>query len=325
MRPRVVQLLGDAALGGVRTVVEGVCGSSLAERFDFAIAQADGPWPEGPVPDVIVLNQACSWRGLPGLLRLRARHPRARLVVHEHHYCAGFEARNVPSRSRFRWMLRSHYRIADRVVAVSAAQAGWMRRARLVDAARLATVRLGRPLEALLELPAAPGGERLVLGAYGRLCRQKGFDVLLRAMRRLPPERFALRLGGEGPDLRPLQELGRGLGHVEFCGRVDDVPNFLRGCDAVVIPSRWEPGATIGVEVRAAGRPMVASDVDALPEQVRDAGLLVPAGDARALADALASLPGRDLTAWGRRARDSVKGSWEGHLAAWEAVLAGRP
>jgi glycosyltransferase involved in cell wall biosynthesis len=70
-------------------------------------------------------------------------------------------------------------------------------------------------------------------------------------------------------------------------GRADDVSARLSRARVAVIPSRWEGFSLFAAEAMAAGTPVVASDVDGLAEVVGDAGLLVPAGDPDALADAL--------------------------------------
>lgn len=48
-----------------------------------------------------------------------------------------------------------------------------------------------------------------------------------------------------------------------------DVPDFLSRCDVVAIPSRWEAGGLINIGAREAGRPILVSPVDGLPEQLR--------------------------------------------------------
>ena len=66
----------------------------------------------------------------------------------------------------------------------------------------------------------------------------------------------------------------------------------LEAADAVVVPSRAEPFGNTAVEAMHAARPLVASRVQGLAEVVTDAitGLLVPADDAAALAEALGAL-----------------------------------
>jgi glycosyltransferase involved in cell wall biosynthesis len=125
----------------------------------------------------------------------------------------------------------------------------------------------------------------------------KGFHVLLDAVRRLRQqgrEDVVLALCGEGPQLPELREQARPLGEqVRFLGRRDDVPQLLGGATIAVVPSLWEEAFGLAVaEGMAAGVPVVASRIGGIPEQVEDgqSGLLVPPGDADALAGALLRL-----------------------------------
>jgi glycosyltransferase involved in cell wall biosynthesis len=66
----------------------------------------------------------------------------------------------------------------------------------------------------------------------------------------------------------------------------------MHALDAFAMPSIWEGFGIVLLEAMAAGKPVVASRVATIPEVVVDGetGLLVPAGEAAALAEALASL-----------------------------------
>jgi len=61
--------------------------------------------------------------------------------------------------------------------------------------------------------------------------------------------------------------------------------------------------------------------VDGLQEQVQNCGLLVPANEPDKLAEAIASLPQQDLTAWGEAARASVVNAWAEFLQSWSLFL----
>lgn len=74
---------------------------------------------------------------------------------------------------------------------------------------------------------------------------------------------------------------------LRLLGPREDVPALLRGCRVFVMPSRTEGLGMAAVEALQAGVPVVASDVGGLPEVVGDAGILVPPGDAPALAAAI--------------------------------------
>ena len=131
----------------------------------------------------------------------------------------------------------------------------------------------------------------------GRLRRYKGVDTLLEAFRRLRPDLPAARLTvlGDGPHRRVLEEKARRLGlgdAVEFTGFVPLEEKVRRLASAWVsaLPSPKEGWGLTVVESNACGTPVVASRSPGLVDSVRDgeSGLLVPHGDAGALARTLA-------------------------------------
>jgi glycosyltransferase involved in cell wall biosynthesis len=118
-----------------------------------------------------------------------------------------------------------------------------------------------------------------------RLSAEKGVDVAVDACRMAG---MPLVVAGDGPEAATLRERA-GVGEVRFLGRVDDqaLAELRAGATVALVPSRSaETFGLAAAEAMAAGVPVVGSDVGALPELIeRDA--LVPAGDARALADAI--------------------------------------
>ncbi len=137
---------------------------------------------------------------------------------------------------------------------------------------------------------AEPSGPPWRLLAVGRLTVQKGLDVLIEAMRYLPPE-VSLDILGEGPDRACLTASAASLGgRVRFVGWTDDVPAWLRRSHVVVLPSRWEGFGLVAIEAMAVGRPLVASRVQGLSEALGPCALTVPPEDPVALADAIHDL-----------------------------------
>ncbi len=146
--------------------------------------------------------------------------------------------------------------------------------------------------------------EDLLVGSLGRLVEpKKGLAVFLAAARLLsrdfPRVRFALV--GEGPARGPLEKRAarEGVSHcTAFAGLRRDVPDVMRAFDLFVQPSLWEGFGLTAVEAMAVGTPVVASRVGGVSEVVADGetGILVPPGDAPALAAACAQLlRNRDL------------------------------
>lgn len=153
--------------------------------------------------------------------------------------------------------------------------------------------REGQHVRADLSIP--PGA--FVVGNVGRLAPQKGQRHLIAAMpmllERVPRAHAVIAGGGDLEEY--LRDLATELGvaeRVHVLGPRRDVPALMHAIDVFAMPSIWEGFGLVLLEAMAAGRPIVASRVATIPEVVADGetGLLVPAGDPPALADALASL-----------------------------------
>jgi glycosyltransferase involved in cell wall biosynthesis len=144
--------------------------------------------------------------------------------------------------------------------------------------------------------PAAlplPSGVPILL-AMGRLHPNKDFPTLLRAMALLPPD-VHLALAGEGEERGALDTLARELGiasRIAFLGWRQDVGALLAASTMLVVPSRIEPLGNVVIEGFSASRPVVAAAADGPRELIEDGrtGLLVPIGDAAAMAAAIAAL-----------------------------------
>ncbi len=142
----------------------------------------------------------------------------------------------------------------------------------------------------------------------GRLDVQKGVDLLLDAFASAQHLPLSLAIAGDGP-LREevvtrLREDARLAGRARWLGRRDDVPALLKAADMLVLPSRWEGMPNVVLEAMAAGRPIIATDVDGTRE-IGFEGWRLPGEDPRALASALfdACSDRTRLSAWGLRNR----------------------
>jgi len=153
--------------------------------------------------------------------------------------------------------------------------------------------------------------------AVGRLTRQKGFPFLLEAFKELtqrPGVKPVLLVVGEGDDRACLEATvsKAGLaGRIRFLGLRVDVPDLFSASDAFVLPSLWEGGPLVVLEAMSAGLPVVATDVGDVLTMVRDgeSGLVVQAGDSKALARAMARIMelGPEKREWGKAAKKTVK------------------
>jgi glycosyltransferase involved in cell wall biosynthesis len=177
-----------------------------------------------------------------------------------------------------------------------------------------------------------PRGDRVRLGYLGQFAPHKGLHVLLDAVRimerRLPEsvEPWELLCYGDSPHGRharyPAAVQRRASPRAIVCAAFDAVSltQVLAELHTVVVPSLWIENAPLTVlQARAAGIPVVASDVEGIREIVEPGvhGLLVPPGDAGALADALREIV---LRRWPRRATFDLPMGFAEHLDAIEAI-----
>lgn len=205
---------------------------------------------------------------------------------------------------RIRRLVLDVYKRANRVVAISEAV-----RIQLLDDGlapdRVTTIHYGLDTAAWPEVKRSGlSSDPVSLGCVGRLSHQKGYDVLLDALSlaraNMPPFRLTI-VGHDDEGIRP--ELVRRAEELElsesihFRGFGDDIPSEMADFDVFLLPSRWEGFGLVLLEAMASKLPVIASDAGPVREIVVDGvtGLLVPPGDAGALAEALvkvASDPG---------------------------------
>jgi glycosyltransferase involved in cell wall biosynthesis len=154
------------------------------------------------------------------------------------------------------------------------------------------------------------------IASLGRLHRNKGYDVLIRAAALLnkeqarPGRAWSLHIAGEGAELAALNDLASSLGvtNVHFEGFCEDPQSLLASCHAYVQPSHHEGLCIAAHEAMVAGLPVIASPVGEMQHSVRasGAGQLVDFGDAQGLAEAFARLIARpeQAAASGQAARE---------------------
>jgi glycosyltransferase involved in cell wall biosynthesis len=353
---RIVEVLATSA-GGVGTHVRslipvlrdagasvGVSGAPATEElFGFGAAGADFR-PAGisaglaPVDDARAVLQVR--RALAGADLVHAHGLRAGLVTAAARRAAGL--RTVPlvltlhnalleDGGRLHGLLRrverTTIRAADLVLAVSGDLAANARQAGARDVRVTPAVAPPRPParrgrdEVRAEL-GLPDGRPLVV-AIGRLHPQKGYDVLLDAVARwgggAPVPLVAI--AGDGPLHDELTDRIRAEQlPVTLLGRRDDVADLLGAADVCVLPSRWEGSPFTAQEALRAGTPLVSTRAGGLPELLGEGAVLVPVGDADALAAAL-----RDVLTDPDRARGLVEAG-SAQAARWpdEATAARR-
>jgi len=278
-------------------------------------APADGPLARAAAAggvDVVPLRIA-NHLDLGAGLRLR-RLARDADVVHFHTarahamapLCRGVGARLVVTRRMdyvprggpyVRWL---YGRAVDVVIAISESVRAALLAAG-VPAERIRVVASGIDPDVCMAPPAAGAALRaqwgvpsdaVLVAVVGVLERRKGQQVLLEALATLPAS-VRVVLCGAGSAEAALRAAAAPHGdRVVFAGFRRDVAACLAAADVVALPSLAEGLGVAALEAMAASRPVVASRVGGLAEVVVDgeSGLLVPPGDAAALAAALARL-----------------------------------
>ena len=280
-----------------------------------------------------VIHTHLIWSDLWGCAAARLAHTRA--LVSTAHCTVDRRAASAP----LRWACRRAARarswtlaISDAVAAYRAEQGEPPQRISVlpnaVDVARFAAGR-GMPMRRAWGV----AGDVPLIGCVARLDPIKGVAVLVRALARLraagrPPH---LVVAGAGPEEAPLRELARTCGVAErvvFTGAMprDRIPDLLAALDVFVLPSLREGLGIALIEAMAAGRPIVASRVDGIPELIShgETGLLAPPGDAGALARALDLLLARPAFALtlGRAAQAEARRrlDLDGYVSQLEAL-----
>jgi glycosyltransferase involved in cell wall biosynthesis len=204
-----------------------------------------------------------------------------------------------PDRSSY-WQLRALVSGVDRFLAVSREIAtelvedlGWPSEKVEVTYNAVDVERAAVPAPPGLRAQLGGSETRPLVLTPARLNAQKGHDALLEAIAEVPEALFLL--AGDGPDRERLEARTVELGvaeRVRFLGRRPDVPQLLAACDVFALPSLYEGSSLAVLEAMAAGIPIVSSAIGGTEELIEDgrSGLLVPPGDAPALAAAMRRL-----------------------------------
>jgi glycosyltransferase involved in cell wall biosynthesis len=337
----VLALVADQVERGYDVHVACPPGPGLAERaralgatvHAWAAGRSPGPAVAGETrrlarvidaadPDVVVLHSAKA--GLAGRLALRGRRP----TVHVPHAWSFEAVTGAVERASRAWEVTAS-RWTDLVVCVSADERDRGRGAGVTCAAEVIpngvdtgtrVPRDGVSARAALGLPEAP-----TVVCVGRLAEQKGQDMLLAVwpeVRAAVPD-AQLVLVGDGP-LRSSLESCATVG-VTFAGTRSDVDAWLAAAHVVALPSRWESTPLVSLEAMAAGRPVVAFEVDGVRAAFGPTGVVLPQGDLAGLADSLSvwlRAPVASAAA-GHAARERVVavGDLRATLKQWDAAL----
>jgi glycosyltransferase involved in cell wall biosynthesis len=237
--------------------------------------------------------------------RLAAKLARVPAIVHTYHghvFHGYFSPRKTALFLRIERLLA---RWTDRIVVLGEAQEREILGFGVGRPAQMVRIPLGLELEPFLraeerrgELRAELGfGDEPLVGIVARLVPIKAHELFLEAARRVhaccPDARFVI--AGDGERRAELEALAAELGMGErthFLGFRSDLARLYADLDAVVLCSRNEGLPVTLIEALAAARPVISTEVGAVRDLVEPGrtGLLVPSGDAAALAEGIVAL-----------------------------------
>lgn len=337
---RLAVFLPSLAGGGAERMIINLTRGALdaGVEVDLVAGNAAGPYldlvPAGA--RLIDLQSRRVLAALPGLVRyLRRQRPAALLSAMDHANMVALWARAlarvqtrvyVSVRSNLSQeaahaprlagrlmprLARAFYPGADAVIAVSQGVADDLGRLLAgrpsnmvaipnpVVTPELADLAAEPPAHPWLRDPAVP-----VCLAAGRLCPQKDYPTLIRAVARLAETRpLRLLILGEGPERPALESLVRQLGltdRAELPGFLDNPFAAMARARVFVLSSAWEGLPGVLIQAMACGTPVVATDCPSGPREILGGGRygpLVPIRDPQALAQAIGETLDRPLGA----------------------------
>jgi glycosyltransferase involved in cell wall biosynthesis len=309
----LVTLARQLSLQGCRCVIGVFCNSHSPHTEVGERAQR-----QGLTVEIVTCDGKWDWAAVAEIRKLLVKHNVD--ILHAHGYKADLYACAAGWSNRVKLMATSHnwtgktlsmraYAVVDRlalgrfeeVIVVSDAVGATLRRWG-VAASKVSTIPNGVDLERfrgaapVLRNEIAAEGQALV-GFVGRLVSDKGGMLLIRAARQVlaiyPKTKFVLV--GEGAARQEWETLSTQLGiseYVSFAGMREDMPGVYESLDIVVLPSLVEALPMCLLEAMAAGKPVIATRVGAVPKLVNseETGLLLDPGDVDGLAGAILRL-----------------------------------
>jgi glycosyltransferase involved in cell wall biosynthesis len=231
------------------------------------------------------------------------------------------------------YLVRSFYPWADAVVTVSQGAAddlvhlGLPKEQIKVIYNPVVTPDLFKKATELVEHPWFEPGQPPVILGVGRLEKQKDFPTLIRAFAQVQQQRPArLMILGEGTEKSQLEALVQELGiasNVALPGFVANPYAYMASSAVFVLSSLYEGLPTVLIEAIAAGTKVVSCDCPSGPAEILangQYGKLVPVGNAKALAEAIASTLDEPVDLEARRLR-ADEFSLEKSVAQYRQVL----
>lgn len=222
---------------------------------------------------------------------------------------------NVSERPIITWLKKVTARMSVKIFPVSQAVKSDAITRYNIDSERLIVIYNGIDLDYFNNKNIAPkvNRDKIIIGAMGRLSKQKGFHLLIEAAEKIKHKDFKILIAGEGElksELRDQINILNLADKVELLGLVDS-KEFLQKIDIFVFPSLWEGLGLVALEAAAMGKPIVASATGGIAEIIsQESGYLFEVGDendlARQLNILISGLGSEELTSKVERARELV-------------------
>ena len=303
-RPLIIFVLPDLGGGGAQKVMLQIAGGLCSSDFDIRLLVLGGSQAfAAHVPGHIIVEQGGAGRMREGLIwatkRIKALAPdvcisvmgylnlallglkpilsgKTRFIVREANALAPTLAA-LPTLVPGRRLYASLYPQADIIVTPTGEIAAELAALSPRIAPRLRIV--PNPVDvSALRKAALPWqrqpGDGLRFVSAGRLTSQKGYDRLVDVLPALPHESHVM-VFGEGPDREALvrqSERNGTASRITFSGFTHELPSWIAGADAFLLPSRWEGLPNVVLESLAIGTPAVVTDEVAVNELTRLCG-----------------------------------------------------
>ena len=359
---RILQVTAPGPVGGLESVVAALSVGLARRGHEVTVTAAVGNgFAPHPLLDLLsgagvrVIRTGRGYWAEMAVLRRAARDTGAE-VVHSHGYRSDVLTRVAAHAGRFPTVATVHgftgggmknrayerlqlfaLRGFDAVVPVSAPLAGRLqaagippRRLHLVPNAYAPLFRPEDRVTARRRLGLPEEGK--VIGWVGRLSREKGPDVAIRALAGVRDRNWVAVFLGDGPERPALERLAAEQGvasRIRWMGTWSGAGAVMAAFDVLLLSSRTEGTPVVLLEAAAAGVPIVATAVGGVPDLLNDAEgtSLAPPDDPAALAERLASVLDRPEEALRlastRYDRLAAPASLEAWLDLYEAIYLG--
>lgn len=176
------------------------------------------------------------------------------------------------------------------------------------------------------------GTESFIVIHAAKMLSHKAFDVTLQAAGLLSEKDPSIQilLLGDGPLQDEIKKQSLSLSNVHFLGKQNDMGNWFRVANTLILPSRTEGLGSVLLEAMIAGTPVIGSSVGGIPDIIKDksTGLLIPPNDPLALAESIMKMKSdgllrQNLIHGGHLLADSlsIENSAEKYISIYRNIL----